>query len=217
MSKKSIVFIVSLLFGLICASKLSSSGEVELKPLKVGFILVGSHLDYGWNYAHDQGRLYLEKHMSGQVQTTLVENVPESADVERVMEKMIAQGNKVIFATSYGYLEPALRVAGRHPEIIIMHAGRSNQHPMKNVGTYFATQHDPNYAAGIVAGRMTKKNEIGYVGAHPVPPLLVSLNAFTLGAHSVNAKVKVHMVWTNTWHDPVLEAETAKSLKVVYL
>ncbi len=148
------------------------SAELPNQPLKVGFILVGARSDYGWNYAHDQGRLYLEKNLAGKVQTTVVENIPESAEAERVMEKMIAQGNKVIFATSYGYLEPALRVAARHPDIIIMQSGRTNLQLMKNLGTYFANQHDPNYAAGIVAGRMTKKNEIGYVGAHPVPPLL---------------------------------------------
>lgn len=200
------------LLSLFLFSQVSSEAEINQQPLKVGFILVGARSDYGWNYAHDQGRLYLEKNMPGQVKTTVVENVPESAEVERVMEKMIAQGNKVIFATSYGYLEPVLRVAARHPDVIFMHAGSPNLQPMKNVGTYFGPQHDPNYVAGIIAGRMTKTNKIGYVGGHPVPPLLVCLNAFTLGAQSVNPKVKVHIVWTNTWHDPVLEAEAAKSL-----
>jgi basic membrane protein A len=188
------------------------SAEVSNQPLKVGFIMVESVADYGWNYAHNQGRLYLESHMPGQVKTTFAENVPESSEVERVMEKMIAQGNKLIFATSYGYLEPALRVAARHPDVIIMECGRFNSQPIKNIGTYATTYYDPMYAVGIVAGRMTKKNEIGYVGGHPVPPLILNLNAFTLGAQSVNPKVKVHVVWTNSWHDPPTEAEAAKGL-----
>jgi basic membrane protein A len=131
------------------------------------------------------------------------------------MEKMISQGNKLIFATSYGYLEPALRVATRHPDVIIMHCGRPNPQHMKNVGSYglsFMNHYNPMYVAGMVAGRMTKKNEIGYVAAHPVPPLLLALNAFTLGARSVNPKTKVHVVWTNSWSDPPTEAEAANGL-----
>jgi len=182
------------------------------QPLKVGFIMVESVNDWGWNYAHDQGRKFLENTLKGKVQTTFAENVPESAEVERVMEKMIAQGNKLIFATSYGYLEPALRVAARHPDVIIMECGRYNSQPMKNVGTYAIRYYDPMYAVGVVAGRMTKKNEMGYVGGHPVPPLILNLNTFTLGAQSVNPKVKVYVVWTNSWHDPPTEAEAAKSL-----
>jgi basic membrane protein A len=184
-------------------------------PLKVGFIMVGPVADWGWNYEHDQGRIYMESKLPGQVKTTIAENIPESAEVERVMEKMIAQGNKLIFATSYGYLDPALRVAARHPDVIIMHCGRPNPNHMKNVGSYglnFANHYKPMYVAGMVAGRITKKNEIGYVAAHPVPPLLLALNAFTLGAHSVNPKVKVHVVWTNSWSDPATEAEAAKGL-----
>src|SRR5271163_1296451 len=116
MTKKSALLIVSLLLSFFCSSHLTTKSEINQKPLKIGFILVEASSDHGWNYAHDQGRLYLEKHMPGQVQTTVVENVPESAEAERVMERMIALGNKVIFATSYGYLEPALKVAARHPD-----------------------------------------------------------------------------------------------------
>lgn len=197
------------------ATKVSTRAESNNQPLKIGFIMVGPVADWGWNYAHDQGRKFLEDKLKGRVQTTVAENVPESAEVERVMEKMIAQGNKLIFATSYGYLEPALRVAARHPDVIVMHCGRPNPHPMKNVGSYaidFVNHFAPMYVAGIVAGCMTKKNEIGYVAAHPVPPLLQGLNSFTLGAHSVNPKVRVHVVWTNSWSDPAIEAEAAQGL-----
>jgi basic membrane protein A len=210
--KAQCLILAALLAYCPCLVKTVVAAETGNQTLKVGFIMVESVADCGWNYAHNQGRLYLESHMPGQVKTTFAENVPESSEVERVMEKMIDQGNKLIFATSYGYLEPALRVAARHPDVVIMECGRFNSQPIKNVGTYAITYYDPMYAVGIVAGRMTKKNEIGYVGGHPVPPLILNLNAFTLGAQSVNPKVKVHVVWTNSWHDPPTEAEAAKGL-----
>lgn len=208
---------IALLAGflaLICLLSIANLAFAK-EPLKVGFIMVGPVADWGWNYRHDQGRLYMESKLPGQVKSIVAENIPESAEVERVMEKMIAQGVKLIFATSYGYLEPALRVAGRHADVVIMHCGRPNPQHMKNVGSYglsFVNHFNPMYAVGMIAGKMTKKNEIGYVAAHPVPPLLLSLNAFTLGARSVNPKVKVHVVWTNSWSDAPTEAEAAKGL-----
>ncbi len=206
------VVIVSLLCLSICQWRALASTRVNNYPLKVGFIMVESVHDWGWNWAHEQGRQYMEKQLHGQVQTSVAENVPETAEAERVMEKMIAQGIKLIYATSYGYLEPALRVAARHPDVIIMYCGRLNPHPMPNVGTYVDSYHDPVYCAGIVAGRITKKNEIGYITSHPVPVVIRMLDAFTLGARSVNPKVKVHVVWTNSWNDPAMEAEAAKGL-----
>lgn len=185
------------------------------QPLKVSFIMVGPVADSGWNAGHDLGRKFMEGKLKGQIETTVVENIPESAEVERVMEKMIAQGNRLIFATSYGYLEPALRVAKRHKDTIIMHCGRDNPQQMPNVGSYgidFGDHYFATYASGLVAGRMTRSNKIGYVAAHPVPPLLLALNAFAMGARSVNPKATVHVVWTNNWSDPVTEAEAAKGL-----
>lgn len=187
-------------------------GAVGDKPLKVGFVMVGSASDHGWNYAHDQGRKFLETALKGKVETTFVEKVPENAEVERVMEKMISQGNRLIFATSYGYLEPALRVAARHPDVIVMHCQRSAPKSAKNVGTYFADQYSPGYIAGIVAGRMTKTGKLGYIGGHPIPTILACVNAFTLGARKVNPAVKVKVVWTGSWEDPATEAEAAKGL-----
>jgi basic membrane protein A and related proteins len=206
------LLIICLIVCFTQQNQITANSGATKQPLKVGFIMVESVHDWGWNWAHDQGRQYMEKELHGQVQTTFVENVPETAEVERVMEKMIAQGIKLIYATSYGYLEPVLRVAARHPDVIIMHCGRLNPHPMPNVGTYVDSYHNPVYAAGIVAGRVTKKNEIGYVTSHPVPVVIRMLDAFTLGAHSVNPKVKVHVVWTNSWNDPAMEAEAAKGL-----
>ena len=164
--------------------------------LKVGVITVGPVNDYGYNYSHNLARLYVQSHLPN-VETTLVEKIPESAEVERVMEKMIAQGNRLIFSTSYGYLEPAERVAKRHPDITIMQTWRPS--PVKNVGEFAAYEYQPQYAVGVAAARMIKKNEIGFVCAHPIPTILASINAFTLAARSVNPKVKVHVVWTNSW------------------
>ena len=182
------------------------------EPLKVGFIMVGPVNDMGWNWWQEQGRRYVDSKLSGRVQTAVAEKVPESAEAERVMEKMIAQGNRVIFMTSYGYMEPGLRVASRHPEVFFMQVGRPNKGFPKNVGSYIVDFPDPMYASGIVAARMTKSNEIGYELGHAVPLLIREVNAFTLGARSINPKVRVHVVWTNSWADPPTEAEAAKGL-----
>jgi basic membrane lipoprotein Med (substrate-binding protein (PBP1-ABC) superfamily) len=179
-------------------------------PLKVGFLCVGPITDWGFNYAHDQGRLFLEKQTNGQVQTAIAEKVPESAEAERVLEKMIAKGNKLIFTTSYGFLEPALRVAKRHPDVVFMQINRFQT--AANLGTYFSHQYQPMYLAGMVAGRMTKSNKLGFVAAHPIPPLVQAVNSFTLGARSVNPKVETLVVFINNWSDAPLESEAVKSL-----
>jgi basic membrane protein A len=189
-----------------------AGAEAKHDPIQVGFITVAPVSEVGWNSAHNQGRLYLEKTLPGEVKITLVENVPESAELERVMEKMIAQGHKVIFTTSYGYLEPASRVAKRHPDVIVLQCQRKRPQSLNNIATYFANQYEPTYIAGMVAGRMTHTNKIGFVTAHPVPPVLACANALELGARSVNAKATVRVVFINTWEDPTLEAEASKGL-----
>jgi basic membrane protein A len=180
------------------------------EKLKVGFITVGPITDWGYNYAHNQARLYIDANASNDFQTTIAENVPESGEVERVMERMIADGNKLIFPTSYGYLEPALRVAAKHPDVIFMHCGGFKN--STNLGTYFAYIHEPMYLSGIAAGKMTKSNILGFVAAFPIPQVLRNINAFTLGARSVNPKVKVHVIWTSYWYDPPVEAQATQKL-----
>lgn len=183
------------------------------EPLKVGFLYTGSASDCGWNNAHEKGRQYLETAMKGSVVTSRAENIPENASSERVMEKMIAQGNKTIFVTSYGFLEPALRVAKRHPDVRFMHCGRTVPPGVKNVGSYFSSEYyECLYAAGIVAGKVTRSNKLAFVGGYPIPALLWCINAFTLGARSVNPKATVQIVWINSWEDPTAEAEAARSL-----
>jgi basic membrane protein A len=208
------IFMTLALVGLQFACKSAPKDGQGEQPgdgrMKVGFITVGPVSDWGYNYAHNQGRIFLEGVMSKDIQTSIVENIPESAEVERVMEKMIASGTKLIFPTSYGYLDPALRVAERHPEVVFMHCGGYKM--SNNLGTYFAYIHQPMFLAGVVAGRMTKTNKMGFVAAHPIPQVLWNINAFTLGARSVNPSASVNVVWTNSWYDPATEAEAANGL-----
>jgi len=179
--------------------------------LQVGFITVGPTSDYGFNYQHNQGRLALAAAMPDSVSTVLAENVPETADVERVMQRMISEGNQLIFATSYGYLDSALRVAAKNPGVTFMHCLGTEQAP--NLGTYSANLWEPAYIAGAVAA-MTRPDNVrfGFVGAHPIPPIFWILNAFTLGAQSVDPAATVDTVFTNSWNDPAAETEAVNSL-----
>ena len=190
---------------------LPSSPALNSKaPFKVGFIMVGPISDCGWNEAHNQGRIFLQTTLGKQVETSEAENVPESAEAERVMEKMVSRGNKLIFATSYGYMEPVMRVAARHPDVIFMQVNRLGN--AKNVGTYAASVHEAMFITGVVAGRVTKTNKLGFVAGQPIPQVLQEINAYALGARSVNPKVRVDVIWINSWYDPPAESEAARAL-----
>ena len=177
-------------------------------PFKVGFVYVSPIGDAGWSYAHDQGRKMVEA-MEG-VTTSFVEAVPEGPDSERVMLNMARKGYDLIFATSYGYMDPMLKVAKQFPKTIFMHC--SGFKTAKNMGNYFGRMYQARYLSGLVAGAMTKSSTIGYVAAFPIPEVIRGINAFTLGARSANPQVKVRVVWTKTWYDPATEKEAAKSL-----
>lgn len=180
------------------------------EKLKVAFIYVGPVGDAGWTFAHDEGRKYLEQQLGDKVETTYIESVPEGADAERVLTELVEKGNKVIFATSFGYMDYVIKVAQKYPDVTFLHC--SGYKTAQNVGTYFGRMYQARYLSGIVAGKMTKNNTIGYVAAHPIPEVIRMINAFTLGARSVNPDVKVKVVWTNTWYDPPKEKEAAVSL-----
>ena len=206
------VLALSLLLVIImlaCGGIVAGAQQRHRLPLKVAFLCVGPITDNGYNAAHNSGRLYLQSHLPN-VQTTIVDKVPESSDAERVMEKMIAQGNRLIFATSFGYLEPAERVAKRHPDVVIMQSWRPSS--LSNIGSYSTYEYEPLYVVGMVAGKLTKTNKLGFVAGHPISQILQNINAFMLGVRSVNPKAKVHVVWTNSWSDPPTEAEAAKGL-----
>lgn len=182
--------------------------QVAAEDMNIGFVYVSPIGDAGWSYAHDQGRLELEK-MDG-VTTSYVEAVAEGPDSERVMLNMARKGYDVIFATSFGYMDPMLKVAKQFPETIFMHC--SGFKMADNMGNYFGRMYQARYLSGMVAGAMTKSNIIGYAAAFPIPEVIRGINAFTLGAQSMNPEVTVRVVWTKTWYDPATEKEAAKSL-----
>lgn len=176
---------------------------------KVGFVYVGPKSDYGYNYAQDQGRLYLEENLDD-IETVHFENIPENADVQRVMERMIRSGVEVVFPTSYGYLDHALRVAEKYPEVHFAHSGGLKT--SDNLMTYFAEIDQAMYLAGIAAGMTTKTNKMGFIAAHPIPQVLRNINAFTRGAQSVNPEATTAVIWTSNWSDPTRESEAAEAL-----
>ena len=183
--------------------------EAAKEKLKVAFVYVGPVGDAGWTYAHDAGRKYLESKMPDVV-TTFIESVPEGADSERVITQLAEKGNKIIFTTSFGYMDPTINVAKKYPNVTFMH--NSGYKTADNVGTYFGRMYQARYLTGIVAGKTTKSNTIGYVAAFPIPEVIRGINAFTQGVRSVNPTAKVKVIWTNTWYDPAAEKDAGKSL-----
>ena len=177
----------------------------------IGFIMVGPKDDYGYNQAVYEGSQAVGK-ANPSMKILTAENVPETPDAERTMEDMISQGAKIIFATSYGHLAAAEAVAARHPDVVVVHQGGLTTDPLPNFGTYFGTVYEPVYLAGMAAGATTKSNKLGYVVAFPIPQTLENVNAFQLGAKSVNPAVTTTVVFTSSWCDPAKQAEAAKSL-----
>jgi basic membrane protein A and related proteins len=180
--------------------------------LTVGFIYVGPKDDFGYNQAAYQGSLAVGEEFPD-ADLLEAENVPETAEAETVMEGMIDRGADLIFATSFGHLEFAQNVAERHPDVVIVHQGGLEEPPgLPNLGTYFGTVYEPVYTAGIVAGAASETGKLGYVYAFPIPQTLANINAFTLGAQSVNPDVETITVATGSWCDPSLQAQAARSL-----
>jgi len=177
---------------------------------KVAFVYVGPVTDGGWTYEHDLGRQYLVKTLPN-VETTIVENVPETAaDAEKVITDLAQKGNKIIFTTSFGYMDPTINVAKKFPNVYFEHATGYKTAP--NVATYQVRQYQARYLAGIIAGKMTKTNILGYVVPFPIPEVIGGVDAVTLGAQSVNPNIKVKVVWVNSWYDPATETAAAQSL-----
>lgn len=175
---------------------------------KIGFVYVGPAADFGYNMSMDLGRLYLEEQMDG-IETSAFENIPESAEVEQVMERLVQSGHGIIFATSYGYLDYAISLGKKYPDVTFLHAGGLKT--SVNVGTYWADSDDGMYLSGVVAGSKSKTGKLGFVAAFQIPQLLRSINAFTLGAQSVNPDATVTVVWTGGWWEPQKEAEAVNA------
>ena len=180
------------------------------KPLKAAWIYVGPVGDAGWSYAHDLGRKAVAEKFKGKIETQYVENVPEGADAERVIRDLVAQGNQIIFATSFGFGDSMEKVARDFPDVKFEHA--TGYKTLPNLRVYEGRFYEPAYLAGIVAGGMTKSNTLGFVGSFPIPEVLRNVNAYTLGAQSVNPKIKVKLVWIGAWFDPKKETEAAQAL-----
>jgi basic membrane protein A and related proteins len=180
------------------------------EPLKIGFVYVSPIGDAGWTYQHDVGRKEMEKALAGKVTTKYIESVPEGADAERVIRELAQSGHNLIFTTSFGYMNPTIKVAQAFPKVTFEHA--TGYKTAKNVGTYNARFYEGRYLAGIVAGKMSKSNVAGYVAAFPIPEVVMGINAFARGMRSVNPKAEVKVVWVNSWYDPGREREAADTL-----
>ncbi len=178
--------------------------------LDVGFVYVSPIGNSGWTFQHEQGRLALERALGPRVKTRMAEAVPEGPDSERVMRDMAAQGVRLIFATSFGYLEPALRVAADHPNVVIEHAG--GHKTARNLGTYNARFYEARWLAGFLAGRTSKGGVAGYVAGFPVPEVIQGINAFTLGMRAARPDASVRVLWLDTWFDPARERDAATTL-----
>jgi basic membrane protein A len=184
----------------------AASGEV----LKVAFVHVGPVADKGWSWAHDQGAQALKASMGENVEITTLESIPEGSDAQRVFEDLAADGNKLIFGTSFGYMDPMLAAAENFPDTVFMQA--TGFKTSENMGNYFGAAEQARYLSGMAAGTATETDLIGYVAAFPIPEVLRGINAFTLGVREVNPDAEVQVVWTSTWFDPPKEGTAAESL-----
>ena len=186
------------------------AAPAKAEPLKIAFAYVGPVGDGGWTFAHDNGRKAVEAAYGDKVVTSFVEKVPESADAERVLRDMAGQGNKLIFGTTFGYMEPMLKAAADFKDVKFEHA--TGYKTAENMRTYDSRTYEGAYLAGVIAGKMSKTGTLGVVGSVPIPEVVRNINSFTLGAQSVNPKVKTKVVWVNEWFNPPKETEAATAL-----
>lgn len=209
-SKK--LFLLTLVLAVALVAAGCGGGDAQQQgeeKTKVAFMYVGPVGDGGWSYAHDEGRQYLESQLNN-VETTYIESVPEDATAEQVLTQLAADGNKIIFSTSFGFMDYTIKVAQKYPDVVFLHC--SGYKTADNVGTYFGRMYQSRYLTGIAAGQATESNLIGYVAAYDIPEVIRGINAFTLGVRSVNPEAKVKVIWTNTWYDPAKEKDAAKVL-----
>ena len=196
-------------FAGTCLFSLLSFGA-GAAPLKIAFVYVGPVADGGWSYQHNLGRLAVEKEFGAKVETTYVESVPETADAERVIRQLAARDNQLIFGTSFGYMEPMVKVAKLFPKTKFEHGTGYKTGP--NLVTYQARFYEGAYLLGVLAGKTTKTNTLGYVASFPIAEVIRNIDAFTLGARSVNPKVHTKIIWADTWYDPGKERQAAEAL-----
>ncbi|MEY4713098.1 MAG: hypothetical protein RIS88_2548 [Pseudomonadota bacterium] len=187
-----------------------AASAAKPEPLKIAFAYVGPVGDGGWTFAHDNARKAIEKEFGDKVATSFIEKVAESADAERNFRELVSQGNKLIFGTTFGYMEPMLKVAADHKGVKFEHATGYKQ--AENLRTYDSRTYEGAYMAGVIAGKMTKTNVLGVVGSIPIPEVVRNINSFTLGAQSVNPKIKTKVAWVGEWFNPPKETDAATTL-----
>jgi basic membrane protein A and related proteins len=205
MRKVLIVFAIAALA--VVGGGLSASAA---EKLKVGFIYLGPVGDYGWTYQHEVGRQELVKALGDKVETTYLENVNEGPDAERAIEQLVRSGHKLIFTTSFGYMDATLKVARKYPDVHFEHATGFKRD--KNMATYSARWYQGRYIQGTIAGKASKAGVLGYIGSFPIPEVVSGINATMLAAQKINPNIKVKVIWVNTWFDPGKEADAAKAL-----
>jgi simple sugar transport system substrate-binding protein len=178
--------------------------------LKIGFLYLGPIGDLGWTFQHEVGRRALLSALGDRIDTTYLENVPEGSDAERPLEQLARTGHQLIFAASFGYMDPVIRVAAKYPHVHFEHATGYKRAP--NVSTYATRSYEGNYVQGIIAAKMSKSGVLGYISSFPIPEVISGINATMLAAQTVNPKIKIKVIWINTWFDPPREADAAKAL-----
>jgi len=196
--------------AVIVAAGTSLFSASAADKLKVGFIYLGPVGDFGWTYQHELGRQAVVKEFGDKVETTYLENVSEGPDAERSIEQLARAGNKLIFTTSFGYMDPTLKVAKKYPNVHFEHATGFKRD--KNMAIYNGRFYEGRYIQGIIAGKMSKAGVLGYIASFPIPEVIMGINATMLGAQTVNPNIKVKIIWANTWFDPGKEADAAKAL-----
>ncbi len=178
--------------------------------LKIGFIYLGPVGDFGWTYQHELARQAMVKEFGDKIETTFLENVSEGPDSERSIEQLARAGNKLIFTTSFGYMDPTLKVAKKYPNVHFEHV--SGYKRAENMSTFCGRFYEGRYIQGVIAAKMSKTGVLGYIVSFPIPEVIAGINATMLGAQTINPNIKVKVIWVNTWFDPVKEADAAKAL-----
>lgn len=196
--------------AVILTAAASLFGASAADKLKVGFIYLGPVGDLGWTYTHDVARQAMVKELGDKVEVTFLENVSEGPDAERSIEQLVRAGNKLIFTTSFGYMDPTLKVAKKYPNVHFEHATGFKRD--KNMSIYNGRFYEGRYIQGVIAGKMSKSGVLGYIVSFPIPEVIMGINATMLGAQSVNPNIKVKIIWVNDWLNPGKEADAAKAL-----
>ncbi len=196
--------------GLALGLMAAAGAGVAQDKMKIGFVYVGPIGDHGWTYQHDQGRLALEAALGDQIETSFIENVAEGADAERVINQLAENGMDMIFTTSFGYMNPTVKVAADFPDIRFEHA--TGYKRGDNVTTYLSTTYEGRYVSGFLAGSVSESGIVGYIASFPIPEVIRDINAVMLGMQRVNPDMQLKIIWVNTWFDPATEADAAKAL-----